>query len=243
MTNPKGPKPRPPDDPAQSDRFIATAKQVEAEEGGAQFERAMKAVAPPATWTPLWQAVACHKGASYFYVMRHSGPNHVSLAQRGAVFLVLIAASGTAFANAIIPYMAVPWGQAILFPIVVLAEAPFVRRHAGGGFVRAVWHSLLANLGSTIVGAVIYVAVMALVGESLFRFWSQGHLASGGMLRTVVVATGFAALLWLVSCLVESVVLTLLRKPADAGPIWRACIQANALTYAVLLAIAVALEA
>ena len=49
MPNPRAPKPRPPDDPAQSDRFISTAKQLEAEEGGALFERAMKAAVPPAT--------------------------------------------------------------------------------------------------------------------------------------------------------------------------------------------------
>lgn len=52
MKSPKGPKPRPPDDPAQSDRFVSTAKQLEADEGGAQFERALKAVVPPATVGP-----------------------------------------------------------------------------------------------------------------------------------------------------------------------------------------------
>lgn len=46
MTSPKGPKPRPPDNPAQSERFISTAKQLEADESGVSFERVMKTVAP-----------------------------------------------------------------------------------------------------------------------------------------------------------------------------------------------------
>jgi hypothetical protein len=49
MKNQKGPKPRPPDDPAQSERFISTAKEIEADESGVSFERVMKAVTPVKT--------------------------------------------------------------------------------------------------------------------------------------------------------------------------------------------------
>lgn len=49
MTSPRAPKPRPPDDPAQSDRFISTAKQIEADENEVSFERVMKAVVPAKT--------------------------------------------------------------------------------------------------------------------------------------------------------------------------------------------------
>lgn len=47
MKSPKGPKPRPPDNPAQSERFISTAKELEADESGVSFERVMKAVTTP----------------------------------------------------------------------------------------------------------------------------------------------------------------------------------------------------
>lgn len=52
MTKPRAPKPRPPDDPAQSDRFISTAKELEADESGVSFERVMKAVTPAKTGKP-----------------------------------------------------------------------------------------------------------------------------------------------------------------------------------------------
>tara|TARA_R110000850_G_scaffold122706_1_gene240669 strand:+ start:488 stop:652 length:165 start_codon:yes stop_codon:yes gene_type:complete len=43
-------KPRPsvkPDDPAEYERFLATAKKVEADETSEGFERAMKKIVPP----------------------------------------------------------------------------------------------------------------------------------------------------------------------------------------------------
>jgi hypothetical protein len=52
MKSPRAQKPRPPDDPAQSDRFISTAKEIEVDESGVSFERVMKAVAPEKTGKP-----------------------------------------------------------------------------------------------------------------------------------------------------------------------------------------------
>lgn len=49
MPSPKPPKERPPDDAAQSARFLSTAKELEADESGVSFERAMKAIAPAKT--------------------------------------------------------------------------------------------------------------------------------------------------------------------------------------------------
>jgi hypothetical protein len=46
MPSRKPPKSRPPDDAAQSERFISTAKQLEADESGVSFERVIKVVAP-----------------------------------------------------------------------------------------------------------------------------------------------------------------------------------------------------
>lgn len=46
MPSRKPPKALPPDDPAQSDRFVSTAKQLEADESGVSFERVMNAVTP-----------------------------------------------------------------------------------------------------------------------------------------------------------------------------------------------------
>jgi hypothetical protein len=45
MRKPKGPT-KPPDDAAQSERFLSTAKELETDESGVSFERVMKAVAP-----------------------------------------------------------------------------------------------------------------------------------------------------------------------------------------------------
>lgn len=44
MTKPK--KPNPPDDAAQSERFISTAKERQADESGVSFEHVMKSVVP-----------------------------------------------------------------------------------------------------------------------------------------------------------------------------------------------------
>jgi hypothetical protein len=173
--------------------------------------------------------------------MRHSKSPVAALVRVSAIVALLAAVPGAAYANAIIPYMAVPWGQVILLPLVVLAEAPFIRRHAGGSFGLAAWHSLLGNLASTVAGAAIYLATMALVGDSLFRFWSKGHLTIGGQLRSMAIATAFAVVLWLISYVVEFLTVLRLRKPMNSRPIRLACIQANALTYAVLLLLAFAL--
>jgi hypothetical protein len=45
MATKRKPKP-PPDDPAQSARFVETAKELEADKGGSAFARAMKELAP-----------------------------------------------------------------------------------------------------------------------------------------------------------------------------------------------------
>jgi hypothetical protein len=42
------PKPKPPDDPEQSRRFIETAKELEADESGRVFEQVVKAARTPA---------------------------------------------------------------------------------------------------------------------------------------------------------------------------------------------------
>lgn len=49
MKSEKRPKPRPPDDPVQSERFISTATELGTDDGGVSFERVMKAVAPAKT--------------------------------------------------------------------------------------------------------------------------------------------------------------------------------------------------
>ncbi len=46
-TAPKGQKPPPPDDPAQSKRFIDMAREVEADEDPEAFERAFEKVVRP----------------------------------------------------------------------------------------------------------------------------------------------------------------------------------------------------
>ena len=65
-----------------------------------------------------------------------------------------------AHADAIIPYVVVPWGQALLLPIVVIIEGLILVASLGGGVMATMLQSLVANVASTIVGGLIYVGTM-----------------------------------------------------------------------------------
>jgi hypothetical protein len=136
-------------------------------------------------------------------------------------------------ANAIIPYMAVPWGQVFLLPAVVVIEGLILWRLLSGRLLPALGQSFVANLASTLVGAALYFATMPLVGESLFQWWFKGGFSSEAV-RNAFIALTFAAVLWAVSWAVESIVIARMRK----SPVWRGvsrpCAIANAVTYVSL---------
>ena len=144
--------------------------------------------------------------------------------------------SADAGADALIPYMAVPWGQVFLLPIVILIEAAILYALLGGTVRAILYQSFLANLASTIVGALLYVATTPLFGESLFSWWFKGEFASERV-RNACIALLFAATLCGVSWLVESWVIARLRNTGFAA-VSRPSAWANLATYALLLALA-----
>lgn len=152
-----------------------------------------------------------------------------------ALFVIAACVPAVASANALIPYMAVPWGQAFLLPLVVLIEAPFLRQEPVT-FGRAALQSFLANLASTIVGAGLYFVTMPLVGDHLFNFWFKSQVASETF-RGLLIAVGFAAVLGALSWLIESMVVARIRKAERQTVAWP-CAKANLATYALLLLLA-----
>lgn len=157
-----------------------------------------------------------------------------SVAVCGSIWLLV---PGIAHANAIIPYMAVPWGQVFLFPIVVVAEGVVLWRLLSGRLPPALGQSLVANLASTLVGAALYLATMELVGDSLFQWWFKGGFSSEAV-RNACIALAFAAALWAVSWAVESLVLGRMRKSQNFRAVSRPCAIANVITYSALFGLA-----
>ncbi len=144
-------------------------------------------------------------------------------------------------ANAIIPYMAVPWGQAFLLPIVILIEALVLWRLLSGRFPPVLGQSFVANLASTFVGAALYFATMPLIGEPLFQWWFKGGFASEAI-RNACIALAFAGVLWVISWFVESLVIGHLRKLDNWKRVSRQCAIANLVTYASLLGLAISFQ-
>lgn len=140
-------------------------------------------------------------------------------------------------ANAIIPYMAVPWGQVVLLPIVVVVEGLILWQLLSGRFPPALGQSFVANLASTLVGAALYFATMPLVGESLFQWWFKGGFSSEAV-RNACIALTFAAVLWAVSWAIESVVIARMRKSLTWRGVSRPCAIANTVTYVSLFGLA-----
>ncbi len=142
----------------------------------------------------------------------------------------------TARADAIIPYMAVPWGQVFLLPLVILIEGSILYSVAGGRILSAMFQSFIANIVSTVLGAILYFATMPLVGDHLFQWWFKGGFASEAI-RNASIALGFAVALWAVSWASETAVVSRLRKmPFKA--IAPAMAWANLVTYVLLLGLA-----
>jgi hypothetical protein len=133
--------------------------------------------------------------------------------------------------------MVVPWGQVFLLPLVVVVEAAILRGFLGGGILGIALQSLVANVASTVVGALIYFAGMSLVGEPLFTWWFKGGLGTEAI-RAALISLSFAAALWAISWGVESFVISRMRKTTLAV-VAKPCAIANAATYVLLLALAI----
>jgi len=151
---------------------------------------------------------------------------------------MLALAAGGAQANAIIPYMVVPWGQLILLPLVVVVEAVILHRMLRGKFLPTLGQSFLVNLVSTVVGATLYYITMATVGQTLFEWWFKGPFASEAI-RNAAIALALAVGLGVLSWLVESRGLAYLRQLTSWEHVLVPCAVANAATYTGLVVLAV----
>ncbi len=154
----------------------------------------------------------------------------------GSVGAICLGVSTNVAADALIPYMVVPWGQLFLLPVIVLIEASILYALLGGTLLRVAFQSLVANLASTVLGCVLYVATSPLIGHSIFEWWFKGDFASERV-RNACLAFLFAAALWVVSWSTESWVVARMRKvqfSTVSGP----CAWANLATYVLLFALA-----
>lgn len=143
----------------------------------------------------------------------------------------------TARADAMIPYMVVPWGQVFLLPVVIFVEGAILRSLLGGKVLSTLLQSFVANLVSTTLGAALYYATMPLVGDRLFYWWFKGGFASEAV-RNACIAIVFAVVLWTISWLSETLVIARMRKANSIKEIAFPCALANLATYALLLALA-----
>jgi len=154
-----------------------------------------------------------------------------------AVLLSLIVIPRTAYANAIIPYMVVPWGQLFLLPIVVLIEAIVLSKLLHDKLRATLFQSFIANIVSTIVGAVLLLATTPLIGDRLFEWWFKGGFSSEAV-RSACIAIAFTIVLWTVSWTSETIVIARMRKASSIRALTFPCAIANSTSYAMLLVIA-----
>jgi len=155
-----------------------------------------------------------------------------------SAFAAAAMAPVVAHADAIIPYVVVPWGQALLLPIVVIIEGLILVASLGGGVMATMLQSLLANVASTIVGGIIYVGTMTFAGEAMHMWvFKAGIFGKGRAIRTTLLSLAFAAVLFALSWAVESWVIARMRR-TTIRVVARPCALANAATYALLLALA-----
>ena len=108
-----------------------------------------------------------------------------------------------------------------------------LRRLAGGTALTVLFHTFVANLISTALGAALYFVTMPLVGDPLFYWWFKGEFASEAV-RNACIALIFAVVLWGISWSSETMVIARLRKTSfkiiSAPSAW-----ANLATYILLL--------
>jgi len=157
-----------------------------------------------------------------------------------SLILIVLVIPVEACANAIIPYMAVPWGQLFLLPLVIIIEGFILRKLAGGSLLSTLFQSLTGNIVSTALGAAIYLATIEHIYDQIFTWWFKGSFASEA-LRNVCIALGFALTLYVISWVSETIVISRMRKTTFkemAIP----CALANLATYILLMVLAIWLQ-
>jgi hypothetical protein len=165
------------------------------------------------------------------------GASIVQFKQRWWAFALIISVSPTANADAIIPYMVVPWGQAVLLPLVIIIESVILNWMLGGSIRSNLFQSFVANLTSTALGFALYFATMPMVNDGIFHWWFLGEFSSEAF-RSACIALLFATVLWAVSWISETVVIRQMRDSDSTDRIRFACAVANLVTYALLLTLA-----
>lgn len=128
-------------------------------------------------------------------------------------------------------------GQLFLFPLVVLVEAPIISAILRGTKAQAIGHSLLMNLASTLVGAALYVTTGPLIGDPLYQLWWNSGF-DRQRITAIMISIVIAITLFGISWLVETVVLSRLRPAAALAQVMKTTGIANAVTYVLLMALA-----
>jgi hypothetical protein len=153
---------------------------------------------------------------------------------------LILCAPLEAWADAIIPYMAVPLGQVFLLPIVILIEGIILRKLAGGRTAATFFQSFVGNVASTAIGAAIYFVAIPPFGEQLFYWWFKGGFGSEA-LRNALIAFAFAFVLYTISWSCETMVIARIRRVKFKN-MMLPCAWANLFTYVLLLGCAVLIE-
>ncbi len=122
--------------------------------------------------------------------------------------------------------VAVPFTLAALVP-AILVEAPVFSRMLGVGWRRGLWWSLLANLVSTVAGAILAVlADFALLAPS----------GSSGLVPTLASTLSALLPMFLVTWWLETITVRALQPAGAAASPRRAALVANVVSYALLVA-------
>ena len=145
------------------------------------------------------------------------------------LFVMVLIIPSNAVANAIIPYMSVPWGQMFLFPLIVLIESIVLTVAIRKPFWISLTVSIIANLISTVLGAVIYVMTMIKISHHLFPWWANGHIGSKEI-RSLIIAFLFTGLLFVISWASETFVISRVLK-VKWDRISKYCVKANLISY------------
>lgn len=155
----------------------------------------------------------------------------------GWIAIIAFCVCDSAQADAIIPYMVVPWGQVFLLPLVISLEAIVLWKLLRGSFKSNLFQSLIANIVSTVLGAFSYVLVSGFFGNVVFEWWFKGGFSEESI-RGALISFGLAVVLWIISLVSEAFVIGRLREITISKPILVASAVANTLTYVLLLTMA-----
>jgi hypothetical protein len=153
-----------------------------------------------------------------------------------AWLLVLVALAGPAHADALLPYVVVPYAQVFLFPVIVIIEFVVLLLILKGRWWKVLLQSLLVNLASTLVGVGLSYATLMVVGDQIYAAWSK---VSFERERVVGIETsiGIAVLLFFLSWVIESFLLVRLRRVDPRRKIWVASAIANVVSYIGLVSL------